>query len=105
MGLGPVLQTKRTPWWLSDFSVSGSNAYIGSLALGMGLAVDRVHSDRNCGAWKGLLLMPRCHSATLCVARQFIGQPASNCWGGRSEYHVGARRCPVRLIIVVGEYS
>ena len=47
--------------------------------------------------------MPRCHSATLCVARQFIGQPASNCRGGRSGYHVGDRRVPVRLTIVAVE--
>ncbi len=37
-----------------DFSVSGINAYTGSLAHGMGFAVGSVHSDRNCNAsWEG----------------------------------------------------
>ncbi len=39
------------------------------------------------------------------MARQFIGQPASNRRGGRSAYHVGGRRFPVRLTIVAVEVS
>ncbi len=38
-----------------DFGFLGIEAFTASLAHGMGLAVDRVHSDRNCNAsWKGL---------------------------------------------------